>query len=366
LKLIFYLHDGNVEEFILNKQSVVIGRGKSCDLPVSFEGFSRQHAQIELIDGEIFVTDLGSTNGVFIDGNRIPPSQKTPMQSFLTLQIGSAQRVEVIDDSPMPEASHPRKQERTDATFGFSEPRSVVETSKSKTLDNQLFKKTLPPKKASDGQGKKKGVSPNLLIAVFFIGICVYYFQTNSNGDVSQDSGANSQLTGTPQVALTETGFITPALIESVAATKSCESDKLSWCQDANILGTNQEGVVVEGKSLIVFYNMTLLVEEKHHANFEGLSELKRLEILLLRRVLFSSLPRTLTRQTAFDNFQAIGGTIQNNEMKLKIGLKIRRDVDFKRFDKFVIIGLMDRIINAGEVEELAKLSSLYESLPID
>ena len=366
MKLIFYLHDGNVEEFILNKQSVVIGRGKSCDLPVSFEGFSRQHAQIELIDGEIFVTDLGSTNGVFIDGNRIPPSQKTPMQSFLTLQIGSAQRVEVIDDSPMPEASHPRKQERTDATFGFSEPRSVVETSKSKTLDNQLFKKTLPPKKASDGQGKKKGVSPNLLIAVFFIGICVYYFQTNSNGDVSQDSGANSQLTGTPQVALTETGFITPALIESVAATKSCESDKLSWCQDANILGTNQEGVVVEGKSLIVFYNMTLLVEEKHHANFEGLSELKRLEILLLRRVLFSSLPRTLTRQTAFDNFQAIGGTIQNNEMKLKIGLKIRRDVDFKRFDKFVIIGLMDRIINAGEVEELAKLSSLYESLPID
>lgn len=365
MKLVFYLHDGNIEEFNVQKDSVIIGRGKSCDVPVSFDGFSRQHAQIELIDGDIFVTDLGSTNGVFIDGNRIPPSQRTPMQSFFNLQMGSAQRVEVIDDSPAPNPPNTNSGESSESKLKIHPTRPTDENNKTKTLNTQLFKKPPTTKKSSVVVGKK-AIGPNSIVAILLIGVCLFYFQTKSSEEMAEVDGVNQQSNNGPQVTLTETSFQTPALIESLAANKSCENDKLSWCQDANVLGTNQEGVVVEGKSLIVYYNMTLFLEEKHHTNFQSLPEQKRLEILLLRRVLFSTLPRSLIRQTTFDNFQAIGGSVQNNQMTLKIGLKMRRDADFKRLDKFTIIGLMDRIINAGEIEEIAKLTSLYEALPLN
>ena len=71
LKIIFHLADGKVEEFSTDLTSVTIGRGNSCDVVLPYEGFSRRHAQIEYINGDIFVTDLASVNGVFIDNERM-------------------------------------------------------------------------------------------------------------------------------------------------------------------------------------------------------------------------------------------------------------------------------------------------------
>ena len=99
MKIIFHLHDGSLEEFHSEKKTVIIGRGTLCDIIITHEGFSRRHAQIEIENGEIFVTDLQSTNGVLIEGERIPSFQKKAIQSFLNLQIGPAIKVEIIDDN---------------------------------------------------------------------------------------------------------------------------------------------------------------------------------------------------------------------------------------------------------------------------
>ena len=46
----------------------VIGRGQDADLRLSDPGVSRHHAQVELRDGDVWLEDLGSTNGTTVDG----------------------------------------------------------------------------------------------------------------------------------------------------------------------------------------------------------------------------------------------------------------------------------------------------------
>ena len=49
----------------------VIGRDPGCDFTVSSDSISRRHARLELREGRLMVTDLGSANGTFVNGQRV-------------------------------------------------------------------------------------------------------------------------------------------------------------------------------------------------------------------------------------------------------------------------------------------------------
>ena len=76
------------EIYHLNKEIVIIGRSTKCDLRLTHAGISREHMQVELKHGEIYITDLDSTNGVFIDGQRIQSRMPVLYQTYLSLVIG--------------------------------------------------------------------------------------------------------------------------------------------------------------------------------------------------------------------------------------------------------------------------------------
>ena len=60
------------ERFPITKDRFVIGRGKqSSDLTLKDPNVSRQHAMIEFQNGVYFMVDMGSTNGVEYNGQRI-------------------------------------------------------------------------------------------------------------------------------------------------------------------------------------------------------------------------------------------------------------------------------------------------------
>ena len=64
------------EKFPITKNQFVIGRGKqSSDLTIRDPNISRQHAMIEQLNGQYFMVDLGSTNGVEYHGQRIARKQ---------------------------------------------------------------------------------------------------------------------------------------------------------------------------------------------------------------------------------------------------------------------------------------------------
>ncbi len=96
MKLIFHTLNDGVQEFEVEQTSVVIGRGSNCDVILKVEGLSRQHCKIEIDRrGNFQVTDLGSTNGVMIDNQRIPPNTPTPYSDYLPLSIGSIPNVTI-------------------------------------------------------------------------------------------------------------------------------------------------------------------------------------------------------------------------------------------------------------------------------
>jgi pSer/pThr/pTyr-binding forkhead associated (FHA) protein len=64
-----------------------IGRDSACELQLYDVRISRRHAQIEATNGQYVVSDLGSTNGVFINGRRIESA--TPLRDGDVLEIGN-------------------------------------------------------------------------------------------------------------------------------------------------------------------------------------------------------------------------------------------------------------------------------------
>jgi pSer/pThr/pTyr-binding forkhead associated (FHA) protein len=64
------------EKVGVSKDRFVIGRGKqSSDLTLKDPNVSRQHAMIEYQNGVYFMVDMGSTNGVEYNGQRIARKQ---------------------------------------------------------------------------------------------------------------------------------------------------------------------------------------------------------------------------------------------------------------------------------------------------
>jgi FHA domain len=71
------------ERFPITKDRYVIGRGKqSSDLTLKDPNVSRQHAMIEFQNGVYFMVDMGSTNGIEYNGQRIARKQITEGDIF--------------------------------------------------------------------------------------------------------------------------------------------------------------------------------------------------------------------------------------------------------------------------------------------
>ena len=65
--------DGTPHE--LRKPSMVIGRSKECDIRVSDPNVSRRHAEIRQEAGAYWIVDLGSTNGLSVNGRQLKRSR---------------------------------------------------------------------------------------------------------------------------------------------------------------------------------------------------------------------------------------------------------------------------------------------------
>ena len=60
------------ERVPVTKDRFIIGRGKqTSDLTIKDPNVSRQHAMVEFLNGQYYMVDMGSTNGVEFMGQRI-------------------------------------------------------------------------------------------------------------------------------------------------------------------------------------------------------------------------------------------------------------------------------------------------------
>ena len=79
-------------EFPLNSAPVTVGRGGQNDLVLGGDEFaSARHARIELRGDGVWVQDLDSTNGTFINGSRVAGAQR--MGAGDVLRVGETDLV---------------------------------------------------------------------------------------------------------------------------------------------------------------------------------------------------------------------------------------------------------------------------------
>jgi len=65
-------------EVVVDRDWMVIGRGRSADVVIAEATISRAHAAIGFAEEGFFVQDLGSTNGTLVNGARIDRHRLKP------------------------------------------------------------------------------------------------------------------------------------------------------------------------------------------------------------------------------------------------------------------------------------------------
>lgn len=201
MKLIFQTPDDGTLRFEVAKRAVLVGRGSACDVQIKLEGVSRQHCLIELSeDGEFFVTDLNSSNGVLIDNQRLMPGKKTAYKTFQPLAIGPLAPVTIEHEDHSRIAAIPEDSPRE----GGPRPTHTSPKKKDHTLADNLpgleldvrdksaghFKSPLAQRKASVAAARRVPVKAkkkadrswiNITLMLLLVGALTYFLFLQEN-----------------------------------------------------------------------------------------------------------------------------------------------------------------------------------------
>ncbi len=199
------LIDGSVEPQIypLNKPKLVLGSGETCDVIVSSPNVSRKHLII-VTEGDTFhVIDQGSTNGSFINEERLVPGRRTEFTSFFPVRLGTDVLISLLSDEgdvagddpeplmPLPQAGEKSSSRGEESTKMIS----LSDLKKAKTTDlqakrqtvikNREAKKAPPPKKKTKRQAESQKFK--FLLWVMVIGVAgIGYYNYNSKDRTDQ------------------------------------------------------------------------------------------------------------------------------------------------------------------------------------
>jgi phage tail-like protein len=110
-QLIVALEGNVVQTLALSPATITIGRTPDNGLSLPHPMVSRRHAELRLTPGGLALTDVGSANGTFINGQQLLPQQPRVLPSgasfeigpfVLTFHGGAAQATDVLPEGEQP------------------------------------------------------------------------------------------------------------------------------------------------------------------------------------------------------------------------------------------------------------------------
>ncbi len=84
-----YKYDNQAHQSKVDSEHFIIGRSPECELKINTDVVSRKHLQVDYENEKIFITDLGSTNGTFLNGRKIQPHIKAEYKTGDRLSVES-------------------------------------------------------------------------------------------------------------------------------------------------------------------------------------------------------------------------------------------------------------------------------------
>lgn len=117
------------QEFVLKNGENILGRDPGCEIPFQIDGVSKKHVKITVTDDVVYVEDLGSANGTFLNGKIVKrATTKTGDKIGLPnaiLQVVYVQEKKIVVKKKI--ASQKEKEETLDDFFkGGTPPDSLV------------------------------------------------------------------------------------------------------------------------------------------------------------------------------------------------------------------------------------------------
>jgi pSer/pThr/pTyr-binding forkhead associated (FHA) protein len=150
--LVMFRSDGERRSFSMARDMTVVGRREDCDLRIPLGEVSRKHCRI-LRDGDsLKLEDLGSSNGTFLNGQRVQEAMLSPGD---TIQVGPVVFVLQIDGAPSDDELRPVTMEASD------EP-ALLEDEDAPTLEPDALDEDVrtPAARRANGGGDIEELSP--------------------------------------------------------------------------------------------------------------------------------------------------------------------------------------------------------------
>lgn len=235
MKIRVKLTNGDYIEKVSPKTSMILGRSQKCDFVIPDDSLSRNHCQIDFEDGDFFITDLGSSNGVQIDGKRIPPNVRKAFTTFQDVQLGLLELT--ITD--------------TDEGRAIPSPTPRVQPSNSNNRSGDIRKPSTTHKTTliKNPIRNDKSNRPKIYVLIFLIvmgGVFYkfYYDQTPEVESVKTTIEANI-----PEGTSTPDAFLNLEQYQVKDATKTCNE----LCKEFGLEADNQEGILHENNEYFIF-----------------------------------------------------------------------------------------------------------------
>lgn len=97
VSLVMFKADGARREFPLTGSRTIVGRASTSDLRIPLSSVSRQHCEFRIEGDDVFLRDLGSSNGTYHNNSRI---QEVEVDAGDEVVIGPVVFTLVIDGRP--------------------------------------------------------------------------------------------------------------------------------------------------------------------------------------------------------------------------------------------------------------------------
>ena len=133
VKIIIHAPNGDTRELILTSVPTVIGRDESADIRVNDKKVSRRHVSFRFSDGDVHVDDLGSVNGVKLNGQKIEGSAVLTANDEVS--FGGYRVTLLASENDLPSSKVPQNQMQDESIsqeiYAFLEPRMSQEPERS-------------------------------------------------------------------------------------------------------------------------------------------------------------------------------------------------------------------------------------------
>jgi pSer/pThr/pTyr-binding forkhead associated (FHA) protein len=133
---------------LLDKPILLLGRHPECDIQLNSRKVSRRHCCVAQLNDFLVVRDLGSTNGIRINGNRVLEGR---LKGGDELTIGNF-KYQVCWDLPGEPISAPPKKKTGEIPFSRSIDELLESTEEPMAIDDESASQAIKAKRANQAK----------------------------------------------------------------------------------------------------------------------------------------------------------------------------------------------------------------------